>query len=292
MVGESYYRFYVDTTDSFALTKFAQRWFERYYHLNNLNARDNIDYQYKFTQGKRRITFIGDSFTIGHGVKDVDERFANLIRKNNPEFEIHVMAANGMETIDQLDLVKSLISQGYQFDLVILGYNLNDIAYLLPETNELYDRIDAHQKSLGFFGNNSYLINLLEARSFAKDNSGVGNYYDYLVPSYFNEYWTQQKQNLLELKETIEQAKGKLGVVIFPFLTQLNSDYQFTNVHEQLNQFWKSENVHYLDLFPVYQPFSDEELMVNENDPHPNELAHKLAAEEIQSYFIDPDSVK
>ncbi|MDY8137479.1 SGNH/GDSL hydrolase family protein [Aquimarina sp. 2201CG5-10] len=257
-----------------------------------MKARDNIDYQYKVTQGKRRITFIGDSFTIGHGVKNVDERFANLIRKNNPELEIHVMAINGLETIDHLDLVKSLISQGYQFDLVILVYNLNDIAYLLPETYELYDRVNAHQKSLGFFGNNSYLINFLEARLFMKTNSGVGNYYDYLVPSYFNIYWTQQKQNLLELKATIEQAKGKLGVVTFPFLTQLNSDYKFTDVHEQLNQFWKSENVHHLDLFPIYQSYSDEDVTVNQNDPHPNELAHKLAAEEIQRYFIDPDPSK
>jgi lysophospholipase L1-like esterase len=292
IVGESYYRFYVDATDSFSLTKCSQRWFERYYHLNNLKARDNIDYQYKVIQGKRRITFIGDSFTIGHGVKDVDERFANLIRKNNPEFEIHVMAANGMETIDQLDMVKSLVTQGYQFDLVILAYNLNDISYLLPETNELYNRVDAHQKSLGFFGNNSYLINLLQARSFAKANSGVGNYYDYLVPSYFNEYWTQQRQNLLELKATIEQARGKLGVVTFPFFTQLNRNYQFTKAHEQLNQFWKSKNVHYLDLFPIYQQYSDEEVIVNERDPHPNEFAHKLAAEEIQNYFITPDSKK
>ncbi|MCH8330053.1 MAG: hypothetical protein IH946_01520 [Bacteroidetes bacterium] len=93
--GETYYRFFVDTTDSFGLNMITKRWAERYYQFNNLQARDNIDYEMKIEPGKRRITFIGDSFTAGHGIKSVDNRFANIIRKTYSELEVHVLAGNG-----------------------------------------------------------------------------------------------------------------------------------------------------------------------------------------------------
>lgn len=43
VVGESYYRFIYDTTDSLTYTKVSQRWLERYYIRNSVGFRDNID---------------------------------------------------------------------------------------------------------------------------------------------------------------------------------------------------------------------------------------------------------
>ena len=292
IIGESYYRFFEDSTDSFAVTKVAKRWLKRHYHPNNIMVRDDIDYSMRCTPGKRRISIIGDSFTAGHGIKNVDNRFANILRENNPEFEIHVLANNGMETNNHLDIVNRLINQGYEFDLVILAYNLNDIAYLLPQTNKLYDKMEAYEKDLGFWARNSYWVNLLQARSFANETKEVGEYYSYLSSSYSNNVWGQQRNVLLELKRVIESQKARMGVVVFPFLTNLNEEYSFLNAHENLRKLWTGLNIHYLDLMPVYKKYSTEELIVNENDPHPNEFAHKIAAEKIQGYFIDPPAAK
>ena len=99
LIAKSYYRFLYDTTDSFGLTKTTKRWFKRYYQINKSGFRDNLPvYMIKPDPTKPRITFLGDSFTAGHGIKNVDDRFANQIRKMHPELEVHVFAKNGWDT--------------------------------------------------------------------------------------------------------------------------------------------------------------------------------------------------
>ncbi|MFO0983406.1 MAG: hypothetical protein U1E76_17015 [Planctomycetota bacterium] len=44
LAAECYYRFWYDTTDSFGLTRTTSRWFKRYYALNRMGFRDNVEY--------------------------------------------------------------------------------------------------------------------------------------------------------------------------------------------------------------------------------------------------------
>lgn len=77
--GEVYYRYIYNKPDAWGVTKVHLKWISRNCRFNNLGLRDSIDYQLKLL-GKPRITFIGDSFTLGHGVNDVEKRFVNLVR--------------------------------------------------------------------------------------------------------------------------------------------------------------------------------------------------------------------
>src|SRR6185295_795413 len=99
--GEAYYRFAYDATDSFDYSKASKRWFARHFRLNSWAVRDDMDYRVEMTPGKRRIMFLGDSFTAGHGVKEVGDRFANRLRRDHPEWEIHVVARIGYDTGDE-----------------------------------------------------------------------------------------------------------------------------------------------------------------------------------------------
>ena len=76
--GELYYRFFYDTTDAVACTKVCERWAQRYWHENRLECRDDIEYSMNCARDKRRVTFIEDSFTTGHGIKNIEDRFARL----------------------------------------------------------------------------------------------------------------------------------------------------------------------------------------------------------------------
>ena len=125
---ETYYRFFLDTTTSFANDKISQRWGERHYQMNNFMARDNVDYRIPLANGVTRVSFLGDSFTVGYGLKNVEDRFANIIRRIRPDIEIHVLAGNGLETDEQLGRLQKLKEyDGYEFDHIVLVYNLNDI---------------------------------------------------------------------------------------------------------------------------------------------------------------------
>jgi len=283
--SESYFRFFVDTTDSFGLNKITQRWMHRHYKPNNFNARDNVNYDLRIEHGKRRITFFGDSFTAGHGIKDVDNRFPNLIRIQNPGLEIHVLADNGMESINQLNLIRKLISDSYQFDLVALVYNLNDISYLLAKANEIYDRVYAFNEGLNFFGKNSYFVNTMLFRYFAMRDPDIPDYYDFVEGAYFSEAWNRHAEVLKEIKYLTESKGGKLLVVNYPFFHDQNEDYKFLPVHEKLEKFWNSLAVPYIDLEPVFKNYDKQDLVVNKFDAHPNEFANSLVAETIDDFI-------
>ena len=74
LAGELYFRFVYDTTDSLAYTRVCERWEQRHWHVNRAGCRDDVRYSPALTPGKRRISFLGDSFTAGHGIKDVEDR--------------------------------------------------------------------------------------------------------------------------------------------------------------------------------------------------------------------------
>ena len=65
--GEVYYRFFYDTSDSLDYTKVGHRWFERHWQVNSSDCRDNINYTRQIAAGKRRVSFLGDSFRWGMG---------------------------------------------------------------------------------------------------------------------------------------------------------------------------------------------------------------------------------
>src|SRR5262245_24638820 len=102
VAGEAYYRYFHDSTDALSLSRTTKLWYQRHWNRNSDGVRDNVEYARAIRPGKRRVTFIGDSFAAGHGVKNVDDRFANLIRRAHPDWEVHVIAESGWDTGDHL----------------------------------------------------------------------------------------------------------------------------------------------------------------------------------------------
>lgn len=283
--AESYYRFFVDRTDSFALTKIATRWSERHYQKNNLGTRDKQDYQLLKSKSKR-ITFFGDSFTAGHGIKNVNHRFTNLIRNSVENTEIHVMAANGMESTDQLQLVKSLINQGYEFDVVCLMYCLNDISYTVPQTDSVYHRIFEFNENLGWLSKESYLLNEVRFRLFARATPELKNYYGFVDKAYASEAWLEQANTLRQIKLLCSSVGKEFVVVTLPFFHSKEALEGNVNVNQTLNDFWQQEGVKHLNLSGVFSSYPPEELMVNKFDAHPNEKANQLIAAQVESWLF------
>ena len=120
--GELYFHFCYDSSDSFSITKTGDDWFRKHFNSNSWGFRDNVDYVQQLIPGKRRITFIGDSFTAGQGIANVEDRFTNCIRSMRPRWDVHVLSECGSDSIDELSLVKQLVSDQYQFDKVVLVY--------------------------------------------------------------------------------------------------------------------------------------------------------------------------
>jgi lysophospholipase L1-like esterase len=284
--GEGYYRFIYDTTDSFSYSKASQRWFRRYDRRNAAGFRDDVEYADRIERGKRRITFLGDSFTIGHGVKNVEDRFVNRLRRAHPEWEVHALAELGWDTGDELATLRAHVARGYQVDRVVLVYCLNDVADITPEWGQTIQRILADQPTRGHWvRRHSYFIDTLYHRLKVWTEPDMRSYFQFVRAAYRGPIWAQQQKRLIELRDAVAAAGGTLAVVTFPFLHALGPDYEYQFVHDELDRFWREQQVPHLDLLATYRHLPPRALIVNRWDAHPNEHAHKLAADALERFL-------
>jgi lysophospholipase L1-like esterase len=281
--GESYYRFIYDSTDTMTSTLTSSAWDRRHVRKNNDNVRDNIDYADQIAPGKRRVTFIGASVLAGYGIKNVEDRFANLVRRAHPEWEIHVFAIHGIETSGQTKVAVGLGNTGYQIDQVVVVDCVSDIAEMLPGWIEAHKKM-AYQNWLrqSWLCRNSYFFDQYYQRWQIGRSDFFANYFSDLERAYNCDLWNTQQQKLRSLNASIRSAGGRMLVVTTPIFNDLK---RFRPAHEKLDQFWKAEGVPHLDLLPAFENIPASKLVVSGRDAHPNEYAHAIAAQQIDAFL-------
>ncbi|HOX55710.1 MAG TPA: hypothetical protein P5205_08800 [Candidatus Paceibacterota bacterium] len=285
LVGETYFRFCCDTTDSLAFTRISERWVQRHWRVNGAGSRDNLEYSPALTSGRRRISFVGDSFTAGHGIKDVGDRFANRLRQAHPDWEIHLLASVGLDTGGEMTVMKKAIARGYQLDQVVLVYCLNDIGDLLPPQADATRRILAELDNSGWLVRNSYMMNLWYHHYRASRDPYLGNYCAFVREAYNGAVWERQQERLKAFRDLVQAQGGRLAAVTFPFLHALGPNYEYRPVHVKLDELWHELGVPHLDLLEVLEGLPPSRLTVNRYDAHPNEYAHQLATAAIDQWL-------
>jgi hypothetical protein len=280
---ESYYRFACDRTDAMGNTLVSIAWYARYFHTNSSGLRDNVDYPNALTPGKRRVTFVGDSFTAGFGVKDVEDRFVNRIRRRHPEWEVHAVAKPGLDTSTEVDIMHNLtVSNHYRLDQVVLVYQINDIGEVMPGWVEGYKKMMADDFRKSWLFRNSYFVNLFYQRWQFQQSSYMQKYFDEVEAAYQGQLWEIEKIGLLAFGNMTKIRGGRLLVVTFPYM---DTSLRFKSVHEQLDRYWEEQGVPHLDLLATFSNLPPAKLVVNPHDAHPNEYAHALAAEAIDKFL-------
>src|ERR1043165_1005606 len=285
--GEVYWRFLADTTESLSYARLTTRWFDRHWILNDANVRDNVEYQPLIAPGKRRVTFVGDSFTAAQGIKNVEDRFVNRIRRAHPGWEVHMMAVLGFDTGHELDRMDQVLKDGYQIDEVVLVYCLNDVSDMMPEVKAAAARLRAEVDASGWLRRNSYLVDTLAHRLAMRRNPFMQGYYDLVRNGYEGDLWERQKKRLAAFRDLVAAHGGRLSVVTFPFVHDLGPNYPYQSVHVRLNRLWAELQVPHLDLLPVFKDLPPHQLMVNRFDAHPNEYAHALATAAIDRFLTE-----
>ena len=285
--GEGYFRFIYDTTDSLDFTRVCQRWMGRYFRVNSWHCRDDREYAYRIQPGRRRVTFLGDSFTTGHGIKNIEDRFANRIRRAHSDWEIHLLALNGFDTGSEVAGLREVLAKGYQLQDLVLVYCLNDVADMQPEYSRMIANIAADEARAGWLSRHSYFIDFLCCRYWAWRDPHMREYYPFVRDGYRGTLWEQQKQRLKFLRNLVRSHGGQLSVVTFPFLHALGPDYPWQFAHDELGQLWRDLQVPHLDLLSTFTNYPPSRLTVNRFDAHPNEFANQLAAERIERFLSD-----
>jgi hypothetical protein len=240
-----------------------------------------------------RIAIIGDSFTAGVGVQE-DDRYADRLerllnmRAGSPPVEVRIYAQCGTSTFQQIALLDEALM--WKPRIVILGICLND----MEDWNKPGELMRWRQSLLpltwkGHVVRCSRAVNWIYTKiQQAMDRHWDLRYYQKLYkPSYSGVRLFHESIGIMNTK--CREANVEFVPMIFPLLSEKfqEGSYPFEYAHDAIHAHCRAFNIRYLDLLRAFRNVSPEQVQViNHYDPHPNEIAHRIASETMLRHLI------
>ncbi|MEX2285669.1 MAG: SGNH/GDSL hydrolase family protein [Planctomycetaceae bacterium] len=292
------FAFFVDRSDAFNTTNIARRWTSLHIdgERNAMSFRDSREFEKSIPAGTRRLCFVGDSFTMGHGIVNMADRFsdrvaAELQSEHPGKYLVANIADLGLEVAQVEGRVGAILKEGYDVDLVIYVICLNDIEYYadrMSQPNSAATKQHEQRKTAKpfFLISETYFLNWMYFRVLQVADTQTRGYYNRLKDAYDSPAWEPFRSHLDQLNASCRAHNAELRIVVFPFLHNLGPDYPFLSAHAKIVEYCKQKNVRVLDLEPVLREHVGERLTVNAFDAHPNERAHAIAAEAIMKNLL------
>lgn len=287
---ELYFAIIYDQSDSFNMTNVSKHWFMRHERLNPQGFRDEKPMMKSIPEGVRRVLFVGDSFTYGHGIKNVADRFSDRIERSleaaQPgKFTVSNAGLCGVHILLIENMVEKIVEHGYQVDVLVYSVCLNDIDGFKESQTDMDQRLAVHSPSFPLF-RDTFFLNMLYFRIQQASQPELRNYYGDMAQFYESAAWDRMRAELDRFHDFCRDHQIDLRIAIFPFLHNLGPDYAFDVAHKRIAEYCRGQGIPCLDLKPVLQPHAAEGLTVNRFDAHPNERAHALAAEAMEKDLL------
>ena len=277
-----------------------QSWSDRpRFYFNSPKNISMQDYGYEVPkpQNRYRIAAIGDSFTFAPYMQFTDtyvkklEQMLNL-QDGGRTTEVINYGVPAYSTSHEIPVTKKAIREGA--DLILLQITLNDpeIKHHTPSglKEHMPDRFGALSLSgkLGSIAKRWKTLGFILTRFHNTETHRA--YADYFLYLFNNpRTWTPFKRSMSNLVETARKANIPVRAVVFPlFGLPMDETYPFFSIHEKVAELMGELNVPSLDLSPIYKDIPLARLQVIPGvDRHPNEIAHRMAAEEIYLWLED-----
>jgi hypothetical protein len=260
--------------------------------INREGYRD-LDHARDKPAGVRRILFLGDSFTWGASVLFEDtyaQRVQRGLERRGESWEAINLAEPGMSTVQESAL---LASQGFTYspDVVVLGYVLNDSEdETAAEARRAADwREDRKTAPAPSVLDRSVLYRLARTRIWAtgENRRRIEGFRSMYAPTFSG--WLAGQKALKAMGGLCREHGVPFVVVIFPlFGNPLDDGYPFADAHAQVARVAGEAGAKVVDLLPYYRGLRSELLVVNGAlDEHPNEIAHRIAAQTLLKALDD-----
>ena len=256
--------------------------------INSFGMRDQ-PYELSVSEGVRRIVAMGDSVTFGLGVALENTYSKKLELALNQEAvqdeSIQVMnfGVSGYSTDSELELFE-VKARLFNPDIVVVGYVMNDPIHTSSLALAAAKTIKKDQE-FGELADRSQVLAWVKM-NWVQATTGLNamGAYDpfYAVEG---ERWASVVESMKSFKRLSQEDGFDLVVVVFPMLYDFQ-DYPFEAYRQQVLKLLNELDIDHIDLLPAYSEFEANAFRVMENDAwHPNELGHKIAAEELKSYL-------
>ena len=93
--------------------------------------------------------------------------------------------------------------------------------------------------------------------------------------------WRRTQELIRDMDRRSNRRGARFAVAIWPLFVGLEGPYPFSAAHRTIEQFCLGAGIPVLDLLSVFGGRRSSELWVHPVDRHPNEVAHRLAAEAL-----------
>lgn len=254
-----------------------------YYFYNQFGARwispteQNIE--------GRNVIVLGDSFTIGHGLRYEDTYICKLqdkLRKEKFNINFINFSEPGANSI-RCNQIYNSIKYEEKHEFLLYALHIND----LIEFPTSFVVNSNHQSKLA-----SFLIDKSKLVEFIlrKKNQYIDRKkkIEYLTnPLIFTkEYFRVNMDAIINMKKQAELGGRKFYVVILPFLVDVKKG-TFTPVYNRIKKLFNEYKINYLDLSESVKSYNDSELWILPFDQHPNELANEIFVNQLYPKFKD-----
>ncbi len=242
--------------------------------------------------GVRRVVVIGDSFTEGMGVEEEDAYprvLGRLLAAADPgRWEVLNCGRRGYDFPALFDLFETVLA--LDPDVVVYGLVLND-PVRTPEFQQRQRSLNDWILDRGrMFRGEEPRLSPWRPRLFALASDRVEQWrlgretttwYRDMYGEPNRAGWERTQQYLREMDRRMEERGGAFLVAEWPILVALDGRYPFADVSETIARFCLTAGIARHDLRPALAARRTESLWVHPVDHHPNEVAHRLAAESL-----------
>jgi lysophospholipase L1-like esterase len=238
-----------------------------------------------------RIAAIGDSFTFAPYMQFTDTYVKKLeamlnLRDGRRDAEVINYGVPAYSTSHEIAVVQKAIQEGA--DVILLQITLNDPEIKRHTPMGIRENMDDRFGPLSLTGKLGTLANYWKTLQFALTRiHNTKTHRAYI--EYFNDLfnnprtWNPFAESMRKLVDTAKSSQRPIIAVVFPlFGLPMTDTYPFYEIHTKVQDLMQQLGVPALDLSAMYKDIPLERLQVIPGvDRHPNEIAHRMAAEKI-----------
>jgi lysophospholipase L1-like esterase len=242
--------------------------------------------------GVRRIVVLGDSFTEGQGVREVDTYprvlEARLRSSGSGPWEVLNYGYRGQD----LPALHRLFEQAQDLDpdLIVFGMVLND-AERDPTFDQRWPRLNdwimlrRPTMALQWWRprTEAWVRDRVETWRIGRETTA---WYRELYGQPNAPGWARTKDSLRRMRRAQAGRGGGFLVALWPLMVGLEGAYPFENEHARIAAASQHARVDFRDLLPVLRGRRSADLWAHPADMHPNELAHRLVAEDLATWVL------
>jgi GDSL-like lipase/acylhydrolase family protein len=233
--------------------------------------------------GVRRVAVLGDSFTEGQGVKEADtypRRLETLLNAaGDGQWEVLNWGRRGADFPRLYDTFEQILE--YDPDLVVYGMFLND-AEQSQAFRARYSFVNEWMAGRRRPRLEPALIDFvferLERRRLGRETLA---WYAQMYGEPNREGWERTQGHLRDMDRRMRERGGRLLVADWPVLLADDSGRPLAPAHRAIAAACAAMGIAHHDLRAALSGRPAESLWVHPLDQHPNDVAHRLAAESL-----------